>query len=232
MRAWFELFHQALRVLAPLVTLAPLSAGANGLNEDPLSKAVPPAYTAAALRHAVPPVVLYALAHTESGTALKVGKRPWPWTLNISGRGYRYPNRTQACQALNQALKTTRVIDVGLGQLNIRWNPALFGSEGRFSDPCDALDPYDNLDATAALLRQRFDQDDHGNNGDWGRAAGRDHRPAGGAPAQRYRRAFLAEMKALNSATVFLVHQGGQGDTTAERAAPPGHPTYTNEFSF
>ncbi|MCE7509167.1 transglycosylase SLT domain-containing protein [Alloalcanivorax xenomutans] len=232
MRAWFELFHHALRVLAPLVTLAPLSAGANGLNEDPLSKAVPPAYTAAALRHAVPPVVLYALAHTESGTALKVGKRPWPWTLNISGRGYRYPNRTQACQALNQALKTTRVIDVGLGQLNIRWNPALFGSEGRFSDPCDALDPYDNLDATAALLRQRFDQDDHGNNGDWGRAAGRYHRPAGGAPAQRYRRAFLAEMKALNSATVFLVHQGGQGDTTAERAAPPGHPTYTNEFSF
>ncbi len=224
MRAWFRFFHHALRVLAPLVTLAPLSVGASGLNEDPQSKAVPPAYTAAALRHAVPPVVLYALAHTESGTALNVGKRPWPWTLNIAGRGYRYPNRTQACHALNQALKTTRVIDVGLGQLNIRWNPALFGSEGRFSDPCDALDPYDNLDATAALLRQRFDQDDHGNNGDWGRAAGRYHRPAGGEPARRYRRAFLAEMKALNSATVFLVHQGG--------AAPPGHPTYTNEFSF
>lgn len=120
------------------------------------------------------------------------------------------------------------MIDVGLGQLNIRWNPALFGSEGRFSDPCDALDPYDNLDATAALLRQRFDQDDHGNNGDWGRAAGRYHRPAGGAPAQRYRLAFLAEMKALNSATVFLVHQGGQGDTSSE--PPDGHAPY--EFSF
>ncbi|AFT70403.1 MULTISPECIES: transglycosylase SLT domain-containing protein [Alloalcanivorax] len=232
MRAWFRFFHYVLHVLAPLVVMAPLCAVANDMAGSDDGKAVPPAYTAAALRHAVPPVVLYALAHTESGTALNVGKRPWPWTLNIAGQGYRYPNRTQACQALNQALKTTRVIDVGLGQLNIRWNPALFGSKGRFADPCDALDPYDNLDATAALLRQRFDQGGQGHNGGWGGAAGRYHRPAGGAPAQRYRRAFRAEMKALNSATVFLVHQGGQGDTTAERAAPPGHPTYTNEFSF
>ncbi|WP_421705681.1 lytic transglycosylase domain-containing protein [Alloalcanivorax xenomutans] len=224
------LLSSLLRMFATVVAMAPLCAVAKDMAGPDDGKAVPPAYTAAALRHAVPPVVLYALAHTESGTALKIGKRPWPWTLNIAGQGYRYPNRTRACQALNQALKTTRGIDVGLGQLNIRWNPALFGSKGRFSDPCDALDPYDNLDATATLLRQRFDQDDQGNNNDdWGSAAGRYHRPAGGAPARRYRRAFLAEMKALNSATVFLVHQGGQDVTSSE---PPDRHTASYEFSF
>ncbi|MEQ9508975.1 transglycosylase SLT domain-containing protein [Alloalcanivorax xenomutans] len=223
------LLRSLLSVFSPVMAMAPLCAVANDMIGLDNGLAVPPAYTAAALRHTVPPVVLYALAHTESGTALNVGRRPWPWTLNIAGQGYRYPNRAQACHALNQALKTTRVIDVGLGQLNIRWNPDLFGSARRFSDPCDALDPYDNLDATAALLRQRFDQDDHGNNGDWGRAAGRYHRPAGGEPARRYRRAFLAEMKALNSATVFLVHQGGQGVTSSE---PPDRHTASYEFSF
>ncbi|KAF0804380.1 transglycosylase SLT domain-containing protein [Alloalcanivorax xenomutans] len=216
-----------LSVFALVMALAPLSAVANGIGNTNEGHAVPPAYTAAALRHAVPPTVLYALAHTESGTSLNVGKRPWPWTLNVAGRGYRYPNRNQACQALNRALKNTKVIDVGLGQLNIRWNPDLFGNNGRFANPCDALDPYDNLDATAALLRQRHN--DGGSNGDWGRAAGRYHRPAGGEPARRYRRAFLAEMKALNSATVFLVHQGGQGVTSSE---PPDRHTASYEFSF
>lgn len=160
---------------------------------------IPPAYVAAARANAVPPRVLYAVARAESGVSLPVGRRPWPWTLNVAGTAHRFKTRSRACRALRSALASTTVVDVGLGQLNVRWNPDLFGGAGRFSNPCSALDPYDNLDAAAKLLRDRYRGD-----GDWVAAAGRYHRPAGGAPAHRYRAAIRREMQRLANAKVFI----------------------------
>lgn len=128
----------------------------------------------------VPPELLWAVTQTESGANLSGRHLPWPWTLNIKGTGYRYASREQACQALLAAIRRTspKRIDVGLGQLNIGWHRAYFDS------PCDALHPLQNLSLTAQLLRQRYDE----RPGSWLNAAARYHRPAGGAPAARYRK--------------------------------------------
>ena len=48
---------------------------------------------------------------------------------------------------------------------------------------CDLLDPYRNLAIAAEIL-----QEQHTPGEDWLVAIGRYHRPAGGAPAARYRR--------------------------------------------
>jgi len=155
---------------------------------------VPPAYFDAASLHQVPPEVLYAVATAESVVSLKVGRRPWPWTLNVAGEGFQFATREAACDALLLALKETRLVDVGITQLNVRWQPQLFGAGKRFSHPCDALNPYANLEEAARLLRGHFDA-----TGDWVQAAGRYHRPAGGEPAARYRRIVATELERLKT---------------------------------
>ncbi|WP_204353775.1 lysozyme family protein [Salinisphaera orenii] len=158
---------------------------------------VPPAYVHAARSHDVPPRMLYALALTESGATLSSGRHPWPWTLNIDGRGVRYTSRAAACSALHSALKQTDVVDVGLGQLNVHWQQRLFGDGRRFANPCTALNPYANLDATAGVLARCHD--DHPDS--WIDAAGCYHRPVGGQAARRYERAFRARLAGLSRDT-------------------------------
>jgi len=146
---------------------------------------IPAAYQVAAQQEGVPPAVLYALALTESGVRLKQGLRPWPWTLNIAGKGYYFRNRQAACVALVQAIARhgAKRVDVGLGQINLGWHAGLFGR------PCDALQPQRNLRHAARLLRAHFEH-----SGDWRVAAARYHRPAGGLPAQHYRKTFTRQL--------------------------------------
>ena len=138
----------------------------------------PPAYQLAAQRAGIPSTVLYAVALQESGT--RVGGRlvPWPWTLNVTGTPHRYATRAEACTGLRQALRRTpaKRIDAGLGQINLGYHPQ------RYAQPCDLLDPYRNLAIAAQILREQ-----HVAGEDWLLAIGRYHRPAGGAPAARYR---------------------------------------------
>ncbi|WP_333983632.1 lytic transglycosylase domain-containing protein [Ectopseudomonas khazarica] len=138
----------------------------------------PPAYEVAAQSAGIPSPVLYAVALQESGT--RVGGRlvPWPWTLNVAGTPQRYATRAEACTGLREALKRTPAtrIDAGLGQINLGYHPQ------RYAQPCDLLDPYRNLAIAAEILRQQ-----HIAGEDWLLATGRYHRPAGGAPAARYR---------------------------------------------
>jgi hypothetical protein len=155
---------------------------------------IPSAYVVAAQDRGVPPAVLYAVASAESVVSLDAGRRPWPWTLNVAGESMRFGDRTSACQALTDALETTQIVDVGIAQLNVRWQPQLFGAGQRFSDPCEGLDPYANLDEAAALIRRHFDDA-----GDWLIAAGRYHRPAGGRPAERYRAVVSQELARLGT---------------------------------
>jgi len=170
----------AQRTLAVLLALV-LTTVANAR----LAQAIPSAYQLAARQEGVPPAVLYALALTESGVRLKQGIRPWPWTLNIAGKGVYFRNQQAACLAIHQAIARhgEKRVDVGLGQINLGWHAGLFGR------PCDALQPNRNLRHAARLLRGHFEH-----SGDWLVAAARYHRPAGGLPAQQYRQIFARQL--------------------------------------
>jgi len=138
----------------------------------------PPAYQLAAQRAGIPSSVLYAVALQESGVRLNGRLVPWPWSLNVAGASRRYATRAEACAALHQALRDvppTR-IDAGLGQINLGYQ------KQRYRQPCDLLDPYRNLAIAAEILHEQ-----HAPGDDWLLAIGRYHRPAGGAPAARYR---------------------------------------------
>ena len=139
----------------------------------------PPAYQLAAQQAGVPSPVLYAVALHESGARLRGRLIPWPWTLNVAGRAERYATRAGACAGIRQALARVPAnrIDAGLGQVNLGYHAQ------RYEHPCELLDPYRNLAIAAEIL-----QEQHTPGEDWLVAIGRYHRPAGGAPAARYRR--------------------------------------------
>lgn len=139
---------------------------------------VPTGYRKVALAHGVSPASLYAVALTESSRKLPRGVRPWPWTINVAGKGYRYATRLEAWSALQQFMKRhpLKRIDVGVAQVNLGWNGR------RFRSTWEAFDPYTNLNVAATILRECRDS-----TGDWLTAAGCYHHPAGGKPAARYR---------------------------------------------
>lgn len=152
----------------------------------------PPAYQLAAQRADIPSPVLYAVALQESG--LRRGGRlvPWPWTLNVAGAARRFNSFAQACEGLNKALREappTR-IDAGLAQINLGYQ------KHRYKQPCDLLDPYRNLMIAAEILREHYRPGE-----DWLLAIGRYHRPAGGAPAARYRRSVRQHLARVVAAS-------------------------------
>ena len=145
----------------------------------------PPAYEWAARAAQVPASVLFAVAREESGMPIRGRWIPWPWTLNVAAVPYRFASREEACGALKRALRNipSRRIDVGLGQIDIGY----YGD--RVASPCDLLNPYLNL-----LLAARILSGFHRAGEDWMLAVGRYHRPAGGPPAEQYRRQVAEQL--------------------------------------
>ncbi|MND29307.1 hypothetical protein D3C81_311700 [compost metagenome] len=176
---------------APRLILALALTGVSAVQAGALP---PPAYQLAAARAGIPASVLFAIALQESGTPLRGHLMPWPWTLNVAGTPQRFASRHEACAALRQALAdhNPKRIDVGLGQTNLGYHPE------RYPSACDALDPRENLAVTAGLLRAHY-----ADTGDWVVAAGRYHRPAGGAPAARYRRQFSRHWQRIEAVASF-----------------------------
>jgi len=162
----------------------------------------PPAYQLAAQRAGIPSTVLYAVALQESGIRRNDRIVPWPWSLNVAGQSRRFATRTDACAALQQAMRSTphTRIDAGLGQINLGYH------KQRYARACDLLDPYRNLAIAAEILKEQ-----HAPGEDWLLAIGRYHRPAGGEPAARYRRSVFRHLARVQgtrpTAAVFAARQ-------------------------
>ncbi len=141
-------------------------------------QAVPDAYRQIAAMERVPAESLYALAMVESTRKTAWGSKPWPWTINVAGKGYHYDTREEAMVALLGFVQRwpLKRIDVGVAQVNLGWNGHFFPSI------CDAFDPRLNLRAAAQILRACYDA----RPGSWVRAAGCYHHPAGGQLAANY----------------------------------------------
>lgn len=155
-------------LLLSILVFMPSVSAANGVS-------VPPAYRVIASEYDIPPVLLYSVALTESGGA--VAGLPWPWAVNHAGRGIYFRTRRDAYAYLSQQLEQgNRNFDVGLMQVNWRWNGHIFPSLWA------ALDPYTNLRGGARIL-QRL----HRRLGSYEAAVGAYHAPGDSARAAAYR---------------------------------------------
>ena len=182
--ATLQAMHVALMALAPEETYA---------QESP-----PSAYLSAARDYGVPSDILFAIALQESGTVRDGKLIPWPWTLNVAGRPYRFANRHDACATLLDALLRLPAwrVDVGLGQINVGFHVY------RVAHPCALLDPYQNLALTALILREHYLAAS-----DWRVAIGRYHRPAGGERAERYIQAVKQYLPRATSTEIGAVQR-------------------------
>ncbi len=153
---------------------------------------VPVGYRTIAAEHDIPYTVLYAVALTESGKPMRAGDvyRPWPWTLNIAGRGYFFDSRLAAWQALTASLQAgQRSVDIGLMQINWRYH------QERLGTPWQALDPYFNLRVGAGILQECYITRQ-----DWWASVGCYHSPANAQRAEQYRRRVVSRWQRLESA--------------------------------
>ena len=153
---------------------------------------VPAGYRSIATAQGIPHTLLYAMALTESGRQIKPagGYRPWPWTLNLAGRGYFFNSRQEAWQALTAWIgEGKRSIDIGLMQVNWRYHQERLGTTWQ------ALDPYHNLRVGAAILQACYQAQQ-----DWWSSVGCYHAPANANRADRYRQRVVSHWRRINNA--------------------------------
>ena len=154
------------------------------------AEGVPPGYRAIAGEEGVPATLLYAVALTESGQVRRSQplQRPWPWTLNIGGRGEFFGSRQAAWHALQRALADGKTsVDIGLMQVNWRYHRQDLGS------PWQSLDPYHNLRVGAAILKRCRTPKSV-----WWDSVGCYHAPNDPARAQHYRERVRGHWRALS----------------------------------
>jgi hypothetical protein len=166
------------------------NSGANTTLAVPKSRAVPrdslqgTAWWQIAMERGLDPYILYAVALVESSQINEHLAAPWPWALNRQGRPIIPSSRLEARGILNEALnKGIRSIDVGLMQVNVRWNGH------RVHRPDDLLDPETNIRIGADVLTEAIDSAP----GDLALGIGRYHTGwRNDADAYRYGRRVLA----------------------------------------
>jgi hypothetical protein len=113
----------------------------------------------------VPLDVLRTISLVETGRRSNRSLKPWPWTVNLEGKGYWFDTRAEAVAFSESALrKGARSFDVGCFQLNYRWHGQAFGSVREMFDP-----------SANALYAARFLQDLYREKGNWAEAAGAYH---------------------------------------------------------
>lgn len=153
----------------------------------------------------VPRSVLRAITLTETGRTRNGSFRPWPWTVNMEGKGIWFPTRrdAQAYVDLNFE-RGARSFDVGCFQINYRWHGDAFASLE------EMFDPLVNTRYAARFLGELF-----GEFGDWSKAAGAYHSRTP-LHANRYRARFDR---------IRARHGGGEGaaETFAAKAPARGN---------
>jgi Transglycosylase SLT domain len=113
-------------------------------------------------RYSIPKGILHSIALVETGTFYSNPRYrvPWPWTVNVEGRGRHFDTCQEAKAFIRQAIRKGQTnIDVGCMQINLRAHP------NAFSSAASALDPENNIRYGAELLRRKYVQ-----HGSWSKA--------------------------------------------------------------
>ena len=118
-------------------------------------------------QYGVPSHLLSAIASTESGRyhdRLNI-LLPWPWTINVEGKGYYFNSKSEAIAAVRQYQAAgKRSIDIGCMQVNLRHHPRAFANLDQ------AFDPKYNVRYAASFLRQLYEEEKN-----WRKAASAYH---------------------------------------------------------
>jgi hypothetical protein len=118
-------------------------------------------------RNAIPAHLLAAIASTESGRwhdGLGMAL-PWPWTINVEGKGYYFNSKAEAIAKVAAFQRSgVRSIDVGCMQVNLKHHPDAFASLD------DAFEPAKNVAYSAKFLRANYND-----LGDWVKATAAYH---------------------------------------------------------
>lgn len=113
----------------------------------------------------VPISVLKAISLTETGRKTNGRFRPWPWTVNMEGKGFWFDSHDEALAFANQEFaRGARSFDVGCFQINYKWHHQAFSSIDHM------FEPLANALYAAEFLRSLYQQ-----KGSWGAAAGAYH---------------------------------------------------------
>ena len=148
------------RIVGILLLLLPPMAHASG--EAHLCNA---AAITAANSAAMPPDVLLALTLVETGRSRNGAFQPWPWTVNMEGKGYWFDTRAEAVDFVTQSYaKGARSFDIGCFQINHRWHGQAFVSFNQM------FDPSANADYAAKFMTSLYNE-----GGSWSWAAGAYH---------------------------------------------------------
>lgn len=113
-------------------------------------------------QYGIPNHLLAAIASTESGRYnKKIGlSLPWPWTINVEGKGYFFDTKEEAIAKVKELqARGYQSIDVGCMQVNLHHHPNAFASLDQ------AFEPAYNVAYAAAFLKQNFNDE-----GSWRKA--------------------------------------------------------------
>ncbi len=149
----------------------------------------------------VPLNVLLAITLSETGRKESGRFLPWPWTVNMEGKGRWFENQKDALAYVNANFKIgARSFDIGCFQINFKWHGKAFSSIERMFNP--------DLNAlyAAKYLRSLYYE-----KGNWKEAAGAYHSRTS-KNATRYARRFSRILLALSGPPALL-------ETTRERVS-------------
>ncbi len=113
----------------------------------------------------VPLTVMQAISLTETGRKRGGAFRPWPWTVNMEGKGAWFDSRAEAHDFVTKHHdRGARSFDVGCFQINYKWHGQHFASIEQMFDPL-----------ANAFYAARFLTELHAETGSWTEAAGAYH---------------------------------------------------------
>ncbi|MGI4775676.1 MAG: transglycosylase SLT domain-containing protein [Janthinobacterium lividum] len=106
-------------------------------------------------KYSIPADVLHSISLKESGKLHEIYKvkLPWPWAVNVEGRGYYFNNKSEAVSFVKkQIFLGKESIDIGCMQINLKHHPDAFSSLEH------GFDPSSNVAYGAEFLKSKYNQ--------------------------------------------------------------------------
>lgn len=155
----------------------------------------------------VPISVLQAITRTETGRKRNGKMQPWPWTVNMEGKGMWFDTEDEARAYVFRHFKRgARSFDVGCFQINYKWHGQAFKSID------EMFEPLANARYAAKFLQELYAE-----TGNWSDAAGAYHSRTP-KYANRYKAVFDRNRASLQTSPppVTLLAQAGNNSSNRQ----------------